>query len=95
MDVFFVSSPLVIDGASVERESARQEDNSEVYSGDPGFGFKRARYYINEFQFEGTNTFFSILFSLKRRFNSLTAASVRPRIIAPEVFLSNLLSALI
>lgn len=30
IEAFFVSTPLVIDGASVERESTRQEDNSGV-----------------------------------------------------------------
>ena len=47
MEVFFVRTPFVIDGVSVERDRTRQEDNSGVYNGDPGFGFNRARYYVN------------------------------------------------
>lgn len=46
--VFLDRTPFVIDGDSVERERTRQEDNSGVYNGDPGFGFSRARYYVNE-----------------------------------------------
>ena len=73
---------------SVEMVSTRQEEILGVYNGVPGFGFSRARYYINATFREGT--FLSILPCLKRRFKSRIVPSVRPRIIAPEVFLSNL-----
>jgi hypothetical protein len=47
MEVFFVSTPFMIDGFSVERERTRQDVSSGVYNGDPGFGFNRAKYYVS------------------------------------------------
>ena len=46
----------------VERVRTRQDVISGVYNGEPGLGFKRARYYVS-MTFETANTFFSTLFA--------------------------------
>lgn len=53
----------VVESLEVEMERTRQVETDGVYSGEPGFGFNRARYYVVSDKERWGDTFFSTLFA--------------------------------